>query len=658
MAASAIVIEQRGGRFVARCAYEQREIPKAAGFRWDRDQKCWYTTDAAIAAKLTADPAEIERQITAREEAKAAAIAASRASDADVELPVPEGLSYLPYQRAGIAYGLSHPSLLLGDDMGLGKTIQLIGVINADPTIKRVLLVCPASLKLNWAREMRKWFVRPLTIEIASKYLPSSDVVIVNYDQLRKHIDAIRKVEWDLIGCDEAHYLKNPKAQRTQLVLGKPRRKEDPGSPGIQARRRVCLTGTPIPNRPVEIWPIVNYLDPVNFDNFFAFAKRYCAGHQNGHGWDFSGASNLAELQDKLRSTIMIRRKKADVLTELPPKRRQVVELELDAGARAAVEAEAKSWAAHEATVQAARISVELAKAGSDEEFQEAVEKLRALTSAAFTELSKVRHDTAVRKIPLVVEHLRDMIDQGIKVVVFAHHTDVIDGILAEFPGAVSITGSTPMQARQAAVDRFQNDADCLMFVGNIMAAGVGLTLTAASNVVFAELDWVPGNVTQAEDRCHRIGQRDVVFVQHLVLDGSLDAKIAKTLVVKQEIIDQSLDRERAIGEATPAIPTTDRERAATETSTRSQIAETAQQLTSDQVSAIHECLAELAGICDGARKQDGMGFNALDTAIGKRLAYSGMLTPRQAALGLKIISKYRRQLPADLMARAKGGAQ
>jgi SNF2 family DNA or RNA helicase len=158
MMAQEIPVTKIGNRWIARSTYEQRAIPRAAGFRWDTTNKQWYTEDPAIAAKLsTPDAAKIlTAEAQAKEAAKIASIAASRASNADVDLPAPDGLSYLSYQRAGIAYGLSHPNVLFGDDMGLGKTIQAIGVINADSSIRKVLIVCPASLKLNWAQRAKK----------------------------------------------------------------------------------------------------------------------------------------------------------------------------------------------------------------------------------------------------------------------------------------------------------------------------------------------------------------------------------------------------------------------------------------------------------------------------------------------------------------------
>lgn len=647
----AITVVQSGSRFIARATYEQRAIPKGAGFRWDPAARCWYTTDPAIAARLN-DPDAAEKaaaERAAREQAKAASIAASRASDSDAEIPCPEGLSYLPYQRAGIAFAMARPNVLFGDQMGLGKTIQAIGVINADQTIKRVLVICPASLRLNWQRELAKWLTREMSIVIANgPSCPTDgfDVVICNYDIADKHKSALQGIEWDLLICDEAHYMKSPDAKRTRAILGSEGTRKREAEPSIRARRKLFLTGTPIPNRPIEGWPIFSALGA--FSNFFGFAKRYCNAQQNGYGWDFSGSSNLPELQDKLRATIMVRRLKEDVLTELPAKRRAIIELPAN-GAASAIAAETAEYERQEEALDALRVAVELAKASDDPAvYDDAVAALRRAASVAFAEMSKVRHATAVAKVPYVVDHLRNLIENGEKVVVFAWHKDVIAAILAEFPGAVSITGDTPMQARQDAVDRFQTDPTCLLFAGNIQAAGVGITLTASAHVVFAELDWVPGNVSQAEDRTHRIGQRNSVLIEHLVLEGSIDARMAKTLVAKQRVIDEALDREHEPMASEPALPAARSEQAepATKSLTRAKIDEAAATMLPARIEAIHECLRFLAGMdADYAREQNGIGFSRYDVEIGHSLAACGFLTPRQAVLGAKLVNKYRRQL-------------
>jgi SNF2 family DNA or RNA helicase len=640
-----IAVIAQGDRLVAQSSFAEKDLVKAAGFRWDPARRQWWTADPAVAARL-ADPERLQQEQTAKAAAQAASIAASRATDADRALPVPDGLSYLPFQRAGIAFGLDRPAVLIADEMGLGKTIQAIGIVNADPSIRRILILCPASLRLNWARELAKWLVAPRTIGIADTKagLPDTDIVICNYDITAKLASALRAGAWDLLVADECHYLKNATAQRTVAVLGRPKTKKQEAVAPIPARRQVFLTGTPIPNRPVEGWTIFNALGV--FDHFFSYARRYCDAYQDQWGWHFDGASNLPELQEKLRGSVMVRRLKADVLTELPAKRRQVIEL-VPNGAAAAVRAEQAAYAAHEAAIEAARLAVELAKASDDpDDYRAAVARLNDEIQVAFQDMSRHRKEVALAKLPHVIEHLQDAMEDGAKVVAFAHHHEVIDGLLAAFPEAAKLDGRDPMQARQDAVDRFQAEPSCQLFIGGIQAAGVGLTLTAAAHVVFAELDWVPGNMSQAEDRCHRIGQQESVLVQHLVVDGSLDARMAHTLVRKQAVLDAALDTLAA-----PATPS--RDEAATESATQRQIREAAEQLTAEEIAAIHQGLQMLARVCDGAASLDDMGFAKIDVAIGHSLAQRQTLTPKQAALGQRLVRKYRRQLPAELLAAA-----
>jgi SNF2 family DNA or RNA helicase len=661
-------LRREGERFIFRCLPGQHFPAKAAGLRFDPAGKLWWTTDPLKAAVLreAADAetlATIERAVAAANES----IAASRATDAEIEIPVPEGLSYLPYQRAGIAYAMHRQGSLIGDEMGLGKTIQAIGVYNCilaeseEPA--PCLIVCPASLRVNWMREMRKWAVKPVTVGYVdgSSWPTGCDVVIINYDVLARHRARIDGIAWKLLIVDECHYVKNPKAKRTQHLLGSRKRGQEPIEP-VRADRRVFLTGTPIANRPVELWPIVHSLAPSQFSNWTAYVKRYCDAEWTGYGWDVRGASNLEELQQKLRASIMVRRLKADVLTELPPKRRQIVELPADAAA-SAVQAEIAAFDRMEERLAEFRIAVELAKASDDPaDYTRAVERLREAQGMAFEELSRARHDVAVAKLPYVIEHLHENTDG--KVIVFAHHKDIVRQLMAELPGAVCITGDTPMLDRQAAVDRFQTDPACRFFIGTIGAAGVGLTLTASSHVVFAELDWVPGNLSQAEDRAHRIGQVNSVLVQHLVLNGSLDARMAKVLVEKQETITRGLDAPTATVEAPEAAQIPEgvifakREAPATREVSRQQIDEEALSFTPAQIAAVHDCLRLLAGLDgDYAAQQNDIGFNRFDTGIGHDLAERSILTPRQAVLGRKIVRKYHRQLPASLLKTANGNA-
>lgn len=660
-----IRVEQVQGRFIARCTFAQKNIVKAAGFRWDPNYRQWWTKDPATAARIS-DPeaaAKIQRENEERSQKQAESIEQSRAADTDVDLPCPAGLAFLGYQKAGIVYGLKHNNTLFGDDMGLGKTIQAIGVINADPSIKKILVVCPATLKINWKREMIKWLTRKFVIGIAEGQcrFDGVDILIMNYDILDRNRERLHAATWDLVIADEAHYLKNPKAKRTQALFGrklKPATKQEPEQPALPeltSRRRLALTGTPIPNRISEGYGLFHWMDALQFKSFYGFSARYCNGSMGAYGYDATGASNLPELQAKLRGSFMVRRLKADVLKELPAKRRCVIELPAN-GASAQLAAEKTAWELHEQHMAELRAAVELAKASDDpEDYKTAILNLKGAAGVAFAEMSKVRHDTAVSKIPQVTEHVRNCLESGDKIVLFAHHRDVIESIVDEFGlQAVKLYGGMSDIDKQAAVDRFQRDDTCRLFVGGILAAGVGITLTASSHVIFAELDWVPGNVTQAEDRCHRIGQHDSVLVEHLVLEQSLDAQMATTLVAKQEIMDQALDRK--VEEI--AVPVQESQRAASEGVSREQIAKEAVKVTPQQAQAALRGLQILASMDgDRAREINGVGFSQADVYIGHSLSQRISLTPKQAVLAIKLVNKYRRQLPEELVAAAKGTA-
>lgn len=428
--------------------------------------------------------------------------------------------------------------------------------------------------------------------------------------------------------------------------------------------------------RPIELHNIISDLDPV-WENFMGYAKRYADAHQVSIGrhthWDFSGASNLDELQRKLRETIMVRRLKEDVLTELPAKVRQVIEMipESDA-AQALVRDEAEFWTTSRAKLEALRAEVETAKEDPDA-YRAAAARLREYDEISFTEISRMRHETAVAKVPQVVDHLAEAMgdDEAYKIIVAAHHRDVIDQIRSAGVERgwrpVILTGAENTDERQAAVDAFQNNPAVRLFIGSITAAGVGITLTASSHVVFAELDWVPGNISQMEDRAHRIGQRDSVLVQHLVLSGSIDAKMIETIISKQDLIDSSLDRDhpaRVEAQAPvyapkPAAPVTAEVPVEDAPKTKRQLLDdVAKTLTAAQMDAIHTALKMLAGMDqDHAMELNGKGFSKIDGTLGHDLASAARLSPRQAALGQKLARKYRRQLPAELLAVINGQA-
>jgi SWI/SNF-related matrix-associated actin-dependent regulator 1 of chromatin subfamily A len=461
-------------------------------------------------------------------------------------IPAPPGLSYFPFQLEGIHFALEHPGTLLADEQGIGKTIQAIGVINADVAIKRALIICPASMRIPWCRELTKWLVRPMLLypigvnweepNAINPVAALSAIFIINYDRLSFAAEILKKIpRWDLIILDESHYCKNLAAKRTQAALS------------FKALRRLALSGTPLQNRPVELFGVLSWLDPASWPSksYFEYGQYYCGARYNGFGWDLSGASNLRELNDRLRSTVMIRRTKAQVLPELPPKLRSVVELEPDSNIQQMVEAEL--WAFERWMEERSKEGGSETRSGNGNgQYSAAVKGLRRFQGTAHDNLAVARHETALAKVPLVAAFVTELLRGGTgKIVLFAHHRDVVAALaesLVEFH-PVTLTGGTSPKDRDKAINLFQTVPAVRIFVGNLVAAGVGITLApASSHCIFAELSWIPAEITQAEDRLHRIGAQDSVLVQHLVLSGSLDAVMVRRILKKQEILDAVLE--------------------------------------------------------------------------------------------------------------------
>ena len=430
------------------------------------------------------------------------------------EMPCPAGQSYREFQRAGIYFAWkatqgasleNRKGCILADEMGLGKTIQAIGFAN---TIRaaRVLVVCPASLRINWEREIKKWAVHRQDVAHVGSvalYKPAGWHV-VSYD-IAKRSDIKSRLlmdRFDLLICDESHYVKSPRAKRTTTVIGCCGRGAVEGLVNVAART-VFLTGTPVPNRPVEawsmVWPFILDRFPVRAKN--QFDRMYGQWAQTPFGLKYAGAKNVPDMNARLRAGYMCRRLKSQVLHELPPRQHKMVVFPAGGG-------EIR----------------EILNAEKNFDVQEIIKNAVPRGSA----LAQLRQRMGVAKSGLVVQYVKDMLEEVEKVVIFAWHTEVV-GLLMEaleMYGAVKITGASPLKARQAAADAFQKDAACRILVGNIEAAGVGWTLTAAQDVVFAEHSWVPSQNIQAGDRCHRMGQRGVVTLHDLVVEGSLDGKV------------------------------------------------------------------------------------------------------------------------------------
>lgn len=653
-----IVMTSRGER-------EVRNAPATEAF-WEawRSKKEWvkergygvskdYTTGKWVVSLWAA---------TMSPEDRTANLEASRAADSDIELPMPAGRKPYPFQRAGVAYALKRDGTLIGDEMGLGKTIQAILFANA-VAAKRIVVVAPASLLLNWRNEIRRWQTLDLPVFVIRPGRVFTGKpegwYIINYDIVSRYETQLKlEGEWDLMVLDECQYLKTRTAKRTLTLLGgKQKSKGNVGEPNliatvkpVPAKRILALTGTPIMNRPAELFPILHRLDEKRWPTWTTFKRRYC-------GYDPKGAQNLDELNARLRETVMVRRLKKDVLTELPAKTRQIVSLDVDDPAvQAVVDQENAIFEQTEKAVAAASYAMQAAEADGDEaRYRSAVAQLQQVQGIAFSEMARVRHETAIAKLPQVIEHLESI--EG-KCLVFAHHHSVIDGLRRALAsrGVLVITGDTPVDEkkpgnRQEIVDRFQTDPNIQFFVGQTKAAGVGLTLTAASHAVFAELDWTPAVISQAEDRAHRIGQAEAVLIQHLVLDGSLDARMAKMLIEKQEVIEAALDAKVASTEKAPPEKAAAAEPIAlAEPPIEPPKFQESPQLTPAQIKAVHSALRIVASY-DGDRAStlNGVGFSKMDTQFGCELAARDSLTPRQATAARKMVRKYKRQYPADL---------
>ncbi len=395
-----------------------------------------------------------------------------------------------------------------------GKSAQSL-TIAKQLGFKRLLVICPASLRLNWLREIAMWHGGPAMAVLDGKAKLYSDAsVVISYNL----VGMVKTQPFDFIIIDESHNCRNADTQRTKLILGS--NKTDRGL--VDKTPSIFLTGTPVPNgRPSEMWPIIYRCAPeiIDYMKYWTFVDRFCLVQDDGQGGVLiRGAKRQAELYARLRgSGFMIRRLKADVLKDLPPKQYKMVVFPADS--------ETKKILHKESAFSADEIIKHGVPVGSA--------------------LPEYRREMGIAKVPQAVEYIRDMLDSGVeKVVVFAHHVEVI-GLLREALqdyGVEVITGATSATARQQACDSFQKDPARRVFIGNILAAGVGVTLTAAQDVVLVESSWVPGENDQAIDRLHRIGQIGSVLAHILVVEGSLDAKILGSAAHKAGDVGKILD--------------------------------------------------------------------------------------------------------------------
>ena len=417
----------------------------------------------------------------------------------------------MEHQKEAIEKLVKNKKLILADDMGLGKTTSTI-IAALETGAKKVLIVCPASLKINWQREIANYSDRTVYIAEGKKFSDEHDFVIVNYDILKNFHDTkekdkseIMRINFDLVIMDEAHMISNPQAQRTKIA-------NDIAS---KSNRVWLLSGTPMTSRPMNYYNLLNLVDSPVAMNWMAYAKRYCNGFQFSVGkrkvWNVTGASNLDELRERT-STHILRRLKEDVL-DLPEKIITPVYLRLKSKDYEELMGEYFNW------------------------YDQNPEESSSLT-IQFSKLMKVRKVIAQEKINNTIELAENIIEQGKKVIIFTNFTDTLNQIYNHFgKSAVYLDGSCSKFHRQNAVDEFQTNDKIKVFVGNLKAAGVGITLTSAEAVIMNDLSFVPAEHSQAEDRSHRIGQKNSTSVYYPLFENSIEGAIYDILNRKKKII-------------------------------------------------------------------------------------------------------------------------
>ncbi|XP_064875827.1 SWI/SNF-related matrix-associated actin-dependent regulator of chromatin subfamily A-like protein 1 isoform X3 [Oncorhynchus nerka] len=420
----------------------------------------------------------------------------------------------MPFQRDGVNFAVSKDGrLLLADDMGLGKTVQAICIAAYYRKEWPLLVVAPSSVRFTWAEAFRQWLpsVQPDRINVIVKgkdNLRGGLVNIISYDLLSRMDKQQAANPFNVLIMDESHFLKNMKTARFKAAL-----------PLLKvAKRVILLSGTPAMSRPSELYSQILAVKPSLFPHFRDFGTRYCNARQLPWGWDYSGSSNLGELKLMLEESLMLRRLKSEVLSQLPAKQRKVVTVTTDGintRTKAALSSAAK----------------DLAKG------QHNNNKMKEALLVFF-------NHTAEAKLKAIMEYIMDMLECGReKFLVFAHHKLVLDFITKELGEKgidyIRIDGSTPSLERQQLCDRFQfTDKSCVAVL-SITAANMGITLHSAALVVFAELFWNPGIMIQAEDRVHRIGQTSNVDIHYLVAKGTADDYLWPMIQEKMHVLEQ-----------------------------------------------------------------------------------------------------------------------
>jgi SWI/SNF-related matrix-associated actin-dependent regulator of chromatin subfamily A-like protein 1 len=436
----------------------------------------------------------------------------------------PEGLTIpsklYDFQQEGVKFiAKTGGRCIIADDMGLGKTIEALTYISLFPG--RVLIVCPANVLYKWGEiEIPRWLptAKCQIIETNKTKLNSRiKVHVMSYSIMVGKFEDVQMMPYDIIIFDEAHYIKNPKAQRTRiakaLVQG-----------GIQ--RVLFLSGTPFMNHPTELFPMLNMLDPVGFNNSFTFAMRYAGAQKVEGGWYFppGATSNLDELADRLKD-VMIRRTKGEVLAELPDLTRSLIPVEIE------------NRTAYRDALKDIR------------DWLKDKERTVVNHQHVLTRLNVLRQIVGEGKVEAAIELAEDILQTDRKVVLFAHHKDVVERLyegLKEY-GCATIVGETSAKQRQENSKQFLISDSKIRAIIISTAGAEGIDLYGASDIIFVERDWTPAREEQAEARLHRIGQKSAVTAHYLVALKTIDEKLAKIVDNKRKIIGQVISQDEIV---------------------------------------------------------------------------------------------------------------
>ena len=535
----------KDGMIVMRFPYERviiKAVKQIPAVSWNSKAYAWTAPLSSVSSVMSwaksfdvSVDAEISQMASTVESEMSALIEASRSTDAEISI---SGLSgqLLPYQRAGVSYASNARRAFIADEMGLGKTIQALATLEYVYDSYPAVVVCPPSLVLNWANEYTKWLPHRRVATVTNrKVFPDSgsyDVVVVGYSnistwekQLLNHRSYV---------FDESHYAKTPTAQRTKAAVKIARSAPKDGL-------ILCLTGTPVTNRPNEYASQLDILGRLkDFGGLWGFYRRYCAAYQDSFGqWNISGHSHLDELNDRLRGTCYIRRTKEQVLSELPPVIHSKLVVEGSAPAMKEYDKAEKDIILYIAE-RARALAIEQGKP----QYGAAVAAMiRAEANEHLVRLSVLRRLAAKAKMEIVNEWIDERVNAGRKVVVAAHHRDIVDEI-ARRHGNLRIQGGMSVDDVEVNKHKFQTlpVEEAPVIVLSIQAAKTGHTLTASEECLFVELPWTPADVDQTYSRLHRIGQKGSVTATYLVAKGTIDEDIYNLIESKRSVVGAAVD--------------------------------------------------------------------------------------------------------------------